>query len=498
MNCKNVGLNILLFCLLLVLCNFIYSKWFLEKDLQKHSDIINTIRAVPKDAFIIYLGESSNIMYRIDDLDKRSISSFIGDHYPSLKVADITKPASHSGIYKVLLKQIPKDSKLKTVIVTLNLRSFNAQWIYSNLETPLQKSIVLLKPYPPLFNRFLLSFKAYDIKTDQERQRQIKKNWTESGFKWSPFISYKNVIEWDQAMANKGIFNKNGTLDTFLTPLACSYIKTYAFELDTLTNPRIKDFDEIIELAHQRGWNLVFNLLPENMEQAQQLVGKELVQMIENNVTILKKYYTNRGVILVDNLNLVKDDQFIDRDFTSEHYAEKGRKAVAEKVSNALKKWYSEDYIEPIYNTIPERNLINTCENGVIWNQAQTITTEQAYSGSKSSLFYGENPYSITLEYPISRVPDSLKKKITIEFWLYQNQINSDSKIIIESIKNSEYHHTTYIDFNDQITKKKVWQKFSTTFLLPDSMRNADAIKIFIYNPTIDKKYVDDFQIRFQ
>jgi hypothetical protein len=493
---KKVILNFLILIGVLVISNYVYTKWFFEDDLKKNSDIIQIVRDLPRETEIVYVAESSNITYRMDDLDKRKISEFIGDYYPDIKVSDLTKAASHAGIYKVLLEQIPRESKVKTVVITLNLRSLNAQWIYSNLETALQKSVVLLKNNPPLVNRFLLSFKAYDIKTDKERQAQIISYWKSEKFK-TQHLPYKNVIEWDRFMAQRGILDSSGKYDTVLTPLACSYIKTYAFELDTLNNPRIKDFDKIIKLAKKRGWNLVFNLLPENLEQTNRLVGKELVQMIEHNSTILKKYYTNKGVLVVDNLHLVKDDQFIDRDFPTEHYAEQGRKAIAEQVSNQLKCWYGSKYKTPVYTTKLKTTFLNTCENSEIWNQGQTITTEKSHSGTKSSLFYGENPYSITLEYPIGRLSDSLKNQVTISFWYFHSS-DSEASLIIESIKINQYHNTNQYLYTDRKFKKGNWEFYSRTIVLEERMKKADVLKIFLYNPGGDKKYVDDFYVGFE
>ena len=250
-------LKVLLLIGLLIGMNVVYRLFFYEEDVQKHSDIINLVREVVEDEReVIYVGESSNITFRNNDFDKRSISSFIGDYFPNLKVGHITKPASHAGIYYELLNQIPEDSKVKTVIVTLNLRSFNAEWIYSKLETPLQKSIVMLKENPPLWNRFLLSFKGYDLKTDAERLQQIHYLWRTSTFQFPFPFPYTNVREWDKAMADAGVKKADGSYDEELTSLACHFIKTYAFQIDTLKNPRIKDFDKIVNLAKERNWNL--------------------------------------------------------------------------------------------------------------------------------------------------------------------------------------------------------------------------------------------------
>ncbi len=347
---KKILLKILSFVILLIVINYIYKFTFFEKDLQQHSsDSVNLIRAVPNDADIIYIGESSNITSRGDDNDKRSISAFVGDYFPELNIYDISLPASHAGIFKVLLKNIPKQSEVQTIIVTLNLRSFNAQWIYSKLETPLQKSMVLLKPYPPIINRFLLSFKSYDIQTDEERELQFKQKWEEDVFNFPYPFPHRDVMQWDKWMANKGVLDDSGSYDKSQTELACHYIKTYGFQIDTLSNPRIKDFNDIIKFAEKRGWNLVFNLLAENTEKAEYLVGKDITYLMNENSKLLKSYYQSKGIKVIDNLNSVEDEQFIDQNWTTEHYAEKGRKIISRNVAVAIKSFHPENYVEPVH-----------------------------------------------------------------------------------------------------------------------------------------------------
>jgi hypothetical protein len=334
---------------LLVLClamNLIYKQFFYENDLQKYSSIINLVRAVPLDADIIYLGESSNNSVREDDADKRKISEFIGDYYPGLSLYDLTKPAAHAGIFKVLLEQIPEQSEVATVIVTLNLRSFNAQWIHSPLETSLQKSLVLLRPYPPLVNRFLLSFKAYDIKDSEEREKEFKKQWERDKLKFPYDFPHEDVMQWDRWMAHTGFRDQSGAVNRAMTELACHYIKAYGFQIDTVSNPRIGDFDEIVDLAGDRGWNLVFNLMAENVDQAGQLAGDDLIYLMNQNRKLLKDYYAAKGVVIVDNLSVVDDEQFTDRTWTTEHYGEEGRKTIARNVAVALKNWYGDQFRE--------------------------------------------------------------------------------------------------------------------------------------------------------
>lgn len=337
---KKITIRILSLLILLIAMNFIYKAFFYEKDIQEHSDILNKVRSIPDDADIIYLGESSNTNYREDDDDQRPISDFIGDYLPNLTSCDITKNASHAGIYKVLLQNIPKDHPVGTVIVTLNLRSFNAQWIFSDLETPLQKSLVLIRKYPPLLNRALLSFKAFDDTSVEEREQQFKEKWEKDILEFPYDFPYENVIVWDRAMAEKGVCDMTGERSGALTSLACHYVKGFAFQIDTMDHPRIRDLDQIVSLAEKRGWLLVFNLMAENTEQAGELVGEDLLFLIEENRKILVDYFEARGVVVVDNMYAVPDEQFTDRTWTTEHYGEQGRKIIARNVASALKQWY--------------------------------------------------------------------------------------------------------------------------------------------------------------
>jgi hypothetical protein len=477
--------------------NYIYKYFFYEGDLQKHSEIINTVRQVYNDkSEIVYVSESSDFTYRGEDIDKRAISDFISDYYRSKKFGFIRKEATHAGIYYELLRNIPEDAAVKTVIVTLNLRSFDANWIYSNLETPLQKSIVLIKDYPPLVNRLLLSFRGYDIKKDAEREKQIKHKWKKDILVFPFPFEYENVIAWDKALVNTGVKNPDGSKNFALTDLACHYIKTYAFQIDTLTNPRIKDFDKIVALAKERNWNLVFNLMAENMETADSLVGKELIYLIRQNRDLLVNRYRRNGVLVVDNLECVHNNEFIDQNWTTEHYTENGRKIIAKNVAECLTKFYPNDYTSVTYATSKPVNFFNDCEGKTIWGQMQTLTTEKSFSGKKSSKTGQGQDFSVTFEYPILNLPDSMKQ-VSIAFQIFQSDVNQNTKLIMEiSGKRIEYRQNGVL-INDLSQTIQKWDQLNYTFTLPANFYKGDLIKLYIYNPTTSMINIDDFSIKF-
>ncbi len=322
----------------LIAMNFIYERWFHESDLQLHSSVINKIRAVSEETKVLYLGESSNNTFRSGESDERSISTMIDSLLPKVKVSGITNEASHSGIYKTLLKNIDED--IDVVVITLNSRSFGAGWKYSSLETPLQKSMVMLQNYPPLLNRLLLSFKNYDIKSAEERSKQVLAAWSEEYLSFEGARPYSTTNSWDYHMAITGIKDSSGQRNQAKTELACHYIKSYAFELDTVNDIRIKDFDEIIRFARSKKWKVVLNLLAENTDKADLLVGSDLLAIMERNRKKIVDYFQSRNVAVVDNYYEVRDSSFIDQNWTTEHYDQFGRMTIAQNVADEIRRQF--------------------------------------------------------------------------------------------------------------------------------------------------------------
>lgn len=322
--------------LLLVLMNWVYTRYFYHDDLLRHSDIVEASWQVAADSCeLVYLGESSNKTYGRTDTDHRKISEMLDDTLPGIRCGDITKEASHAEVYYYLLKNNPKDNSINTVVVTMNLRSFGANWIYSSLETALQKKLVLMKGYPPLMKRALLAFKAYPIKTKEEWYQKTNKYWKTTPLVFPYPFPYKTTAEWNKSVAYEGVKDAQGNRDKTLTELTTHLIKNYGFQINE-DNPRVKDFDRIVKLAKKRGWRLGFNIMAENTDLVGQLVGEDLLFLMRQNVAFLKERYEKQGVIVIDNLDAVRDADFIDREWPTEHYYQNGRRTIASNVAKAL------------------------------------------------------------------------------------------------------------------------------------------------------------------
>ena len=471
---KKLLIRIGMVLVMLVVLNWVYAKWFFEKDLRKHSDIVELSWQVIDDSCrIIYLGESSNNNYGKEEVNHRKISDFTADYFPKVKMGDLTKEASHAQTYLYMLKHIPASSAVETVVVTMNLRSFGWPWIDSRLETPLRKQLVLLEDRPPLLNRFLLAFKVYPIKSEEEWDELVYEHWRNDTFN-IPNFPWRTTVDWDYGMYTYGWYDFQGKRDWDMTPLACHYIKTYAFQIAE-DNPRVKDFDAIVALCRERGWNLVFNLMAENVDKANELVGKDLMLLFRYNRDFLLQRYGNlEGVTIVNNLSLVRDVNFIDQDWTTEHYYEEGRRIIADHLASALREFYPDDYHNP--------------------DSLKMETGHYFFSDTKE--LDKQRPYGSTLVL----TADSIRPDWSMVNVAFEIQQDEPGKAIFTVEKHGfqgEKAIDSY-DVNAQVNNTGAWDFATFALPLDSAFRSAQKVKLYIHNFSENPVQIRNFDISFR
>jgi len=332
---QRILFKMLMFLGLLAVLDGIYYVTLYPKDLKENCTLMELSLRVKQGDDIVYLGESSNHTYSDDDTDIRFICVMIDDLLQDHHVANLSKDACHAGIYYDILRNIPQKSDVKTAIVTVNMRSFTSEWIHSNLETPLRKEQLFMKKAPALYKRMLLAFKAYPHWTEEERADIVFKGLIGQTFTLPHPFPYRNANDWDYAIAESQMLYDGTHPSADTLAIACHYIKDFACQLD-VKNPRIKDLDKIVKLCKRRGWQPVFNILAENVDEINSLCGPDLIYLMEQNTQFIVHRYEKEGVIVVNNLKAVRNDDFRDRDFPTEHYKQTGRMTIAKNVAEAI------------------------------------------------------------------------------------------------------------------------------------------------------------------
>lgn len=332
---KKLALKFLLLAAVLAVLDVVYRYTLYERDLNEGCTLMErSLKPVVEGADIAYLGESSNHAVADDEDDKRFISDMLQDLLPSHKVCNMDKDACHAGIYYDILRNIPDENPVRVAVVTVNLRSFSAEWIYSSLEVPLQKEQVFMRKAPALYKRMLLAFKGYAHWEEEERNVKVRRALKRQAFDPVAGVPYHTATEWDRGLADS--LNAVGT-DEATVSMATHYVKCFACRIDE-NNPRVRDLDCIVRLCERRHWQPVFLILPDNEEQIDEMVGHGLVELLHRNAAFIVQRYTPKGVTVVNCQGMVADADFRDRDYPTEHYRMAGRQAIAEALAQAIEK----------------------------------------------------------------------------------------------------------------------------------------------------------------
>jgi hypothetical protein len=333
---KKIGIRILVLILVVVISSIIYNRWFWKEDLKRNgSELLLDLMEMQDTVDIIYFGESSNFTYHPDDSLRIPISGFIDRQLPDQKVGHLTKGAYHAGLFCKLIDQIDTSGSVNAVIVTLNMRTFDQAAIHSPIETALQMQGRMFEDCPPLWNRVMLTLNAYDDKSKRDRDRQMWVEWTYDTLRSSEVdFPAPTIRAWCELPK---FVDSSGNQDMAKRALADHYVKAYAFQIDTLTNPRIRDFDQIVSVCKEKDLDLFIHLLPENMEYADSLVGPSLTWLMRQNRDLLVNRYRRKGAVVIDNLELLEGERYIDKHWTTEHYDQEGRTAIAIEVAKAIR-----------------------------------------------------------------------------------------------------------------------------------------------------------------
>ena len=282
---------------------------------------------------ILYFAESSNATFSEEDADRRSIIELLAERLPDHHIGTIERGAIHASTFLALIRRIKTSSSVRTVVVTMNLRSFGADWIESSLESEIAQDNVMYSYYPALVKRLLCAAGGYDNKEKMLRKMYREYHWRTDAL--PEFTGATHVRHWEKLVAAKRS-SATEYNDTASVSLAKTYVRSYGFLIDTCSNPRIADFDALVEVCRKKKLELIFNLLPENMQTAGKLVGPELTRLMQLNGDLLKMRYTKKGVRVVDNLNALEGADFVDQNWTTEHYKERGRRIVANQLKSAF------------------------------------------------------------------------------------------------------------------------------------------------------------------
>lgn len=316
--------------------NLLYTRFIWRKDLEENATLLVDLQDCQYSSDALYFAESSNSNIASTDSLELRISDFIDRNLPEIRVGSVDHAGYHAGHFLPVIKRIDPSGPVRMLIVTMNLRTFGSDVIYSPNSASMFKSSRLSEPAPPLMNRLLTSLNYYDNRSGHELDILKWEDWVYDTLKSTePGITfpYNTTKAWCEVVKFP---DSTGQEDMHRRILADQNIKVYAFEI-TEENEIVQVFDKIAEIARKKDLRLVYNILAENIEQTDSLVGDNLVWLMKKNRDFLMDRYSSKGVLVVDNLGAVSNEHFNEREvFPTEHYDQTGRQIIARNVADSI------------------------------------------------------------------------------------------------------------------------------------------------------------------
>jgi|GEM_PF-386460 len=358
---KDIAPKMLLRLLVGVVVFFAANFWYVSSGLYRQERAKFSPMAAKLDsAFlhgdVVYLGESSNTSFNPwTDTFGYSVSEFLQMYLPQNRVRGVSHDGYHVGLFSQMLGLMPEHWALrapgfeefnrgdldaggektalgslkygvskdhwyklndgkpsrKTVVITVNMRSFGPSAMFNGNEASNQQEAIFYTHRTALLNRVYVSLHHYDNRDSREMER-AKTQWFRTkdlriqggagqhygsthggpglqaaGEEWF----YHNTVKWWLRDLQRQFAPVSGEADLArVMPMAEAYLKEFAFLLDE-ENPRVKALDAIVEKCKREAVNVIFVLLMPNFDHANRLFGKELTLLMDENMDFLRKRF---------------------------------------------------------------------------------------------------------------------------------------------------------------------------------------------------------------
>jgi len=394
---KDIAPKVLLRLAAGVLVFFVANIWYVSSGLRneerlKFSPVAGKLDSAFLSGDVVYLGESSNTSFNPwTDTFGYSVSEFLQMYLPQNRVRGVSHDGYHVGLFSQMLGLMPEhwaDSSRKTVVITVNMRSFGPSAMFNGNEASNQQEAIFYSHRMALLNRVFVSLHHYDSRDAREMER-AKTQWFrtkdlrlnggagyhygnthgDGGLKPEGEVwYYHNTVKWwlrdlQRQYAPEFMKQKLGPVSgdadlARVMPMAEAYLKEFAFLLDE-ENPRVQALDAIVEKCKREQVNVVFVLLMPNYDHANRLFGEELTQLMDYNMDFLRKRFAgwekeykqgNFNVGYVDVPRAYGDwaggEHYTDQWYPTEHVDAHIRQFIAKKTADKILEFQYRDRIQ--------------------------------------------------------------------------------------------------------------------------------------------------------
>ncbi|MCC6694637.1 MAG: hypothetical protein IT365_03300 [Candidatus Hydrogenedentes bacterium] len=271
---------------------------------------------------VLFLGDSTVFTSREDDSDHSSIPEMLRRAAPDLRIEDICDAAFNLTLYEGIAHYVEDaETPVATVVFPINMRLVGPQ--HERLPYRyVDKELLFLRHRSFLFRiayRPLASFKAFTFRSV-----------TVEDFQQLP------VLDGTADLGPVGEFNPQYEIHIGEEQRTRLVTFFYMYSL-TSESQALAEFGRSLDALHRAGIRALPYITPLDVEAGEQYLGARFRTRIRENVAYFKNAAEARGVQLLDLSEALPGSCFIRGSYPDEHLRDTGRKAVADRLAEALR-----------------------------------------------------------------------------------------------------------------------------------------------------------------
>ncbi len=142
----------------------------------------------------------------------------------------------------------------------------------------------------------------------------------------------------------------------------------------------------------------------------------------------------------------------------------------------------------------------NDFESVLGWNGTAdaSVTTERAHSGKYAVRVGPQNEFGCTYTQSLGRMSVAKIKTVTVSAWVWVPSAQATSSLVVAIARSPELNTPVFYGTIPLTTAKgfKDWRQVSQTFTLPDSVRDTNQLKCYLWRAgATENVYADDISL---
>ncbi|HIJ84784.1 MAG TPA: hypothetical protein HPQ00_11375 [Magnetococcales bacterium] len=293
---------------------------------------------------ILLFGDSVMRATRIKRCDTGSstIDTLLAKELPNLNWVASPYSASSMVVFNDLLPiAMNRPNPPEWIIVPVNMRSFSEEWgTRPAYRLDLDRALIRIKFGKVRLHDYFLVWKYQFTKAlDMEMEA-----WRNQTVAYPDFNLGPRRKLHDKSMdLPKNLDCLPHLKEQYRDVLRTKFIYHYLYRLDP-ENPLLQSLREIIHSVQQSNKNILIYVTPINMQDGERFVGHKFREIVQGNVGVIQTLVENMGVPLLNMVDKLPPEHFIDQYAVCEHLDETGRRFVAAQLAKVLR---SEPFKKP-------------------------------------------------------------------------------------------------------------------------------------------------------